>query len=846
MRERAWASGRFSSKATGSSWYRRMFRRAMPGRSSSRSPAPQLLGRPRKGAGAADFVVASCDVTALQHGDGLDTALARLLLDQGTVEYSSLRLCLNEVRQRRATDRGVTLATLLVQRQLATANFVSDALAKLVEDPTLLANTLPEAAPDTVGSSLPRKFGPYALVREIARGGMGAVHEVIDEQTGTHYALKTLLPSLPSAATSEEFERFRREAEVMGKLNHPNVARIHAAVLAGPNPYLVQDLLTGGTLHERIRSGSMDIGEAVEIAAKLARGLQHSHDAGVLHRDLKPKNVLFNDQGEPQLVDFGLAYVSEVSQRLTETGTVMGTPGYMAPEQAEGYGDVDARTDVYGLGAVLYAMLTGGPPFEGAGVYAVLHKVVNQPPVPPSQVRSEIPTSVDAVCLKALAKAREERYQDANALILDLDACLAGEQRTAHWALTPKALAVAGLLLVAVGLGVSAMLAPRPAPATTNPGRAEGPRLPAIDARNPDTEYRALRDLSPPQEQIAAGRAWLTRYGTDHALSAKVEAFVNRLEADHPLRVLEHPQLVYAGFLTSATAWTLGADGRLATWDLETGKQTEDYQMPRLGSGPLVRPAVLRDGALAVAERRGPLTWFSRGKFVPDLVARRVFMLCASPDGRWLAANIRDRLAGKLIVLDTKTRSEVCSLPIPKELVGCLRFSPDSTRLVVFTGRLDWREAQDYNRMSVFSIPSGKRLADGEVRDLVRGAAFLAGGELVVGNMAGGVQEWSLSSATFVRTVLDPNWGRPPDSALLGGTHELRATRSGFLISRHSEHGPTRNRAHVMVWDLQAETIRGNSRTPGLDPIDLELSPDERSFLVAGGSGTAELWRAPR
>lgn len=404
-------------------------------------------------------------MAALAYDDGLDTALARLLHDGGSVEYESLRLCLDEVRERRSTDPELRLATLLVERRLTTEDVVTDALAQLAEDPTLRSKTLPNTAPEGAEASPPRKLGPYVFVRELARGGMGAVYEVIDEHTGTHYALKTLLPSLGEAAV-EELARFRREAEVMGKLNHPRVVRIHAAVLSGESPYLVQDLLSGGTLDDRIQSsGSLDISEAVRVAAELARGLEHSHEQGVLHRDLKPKNILFNDQGEPQLVDFGLAYVSETSERLTETGTLMGTPGYMAPEQAEGGGKVDARTDVYGLGAVLYAMLTGQPPFKGASMFVVLEGVLRDPPEPPRRLRPEVPAWLEEVCLRALAKAPEDRYANVGLLAQALESApRVGLGRAPRFLIPILLIVISGALLAWISVRDPRVAASKPTP----------------------------------------------------------------------------------------------------------------------------------------------------------------------------------------------------------------------------------------------------------------------------------------------------------------------------------------------------------------------------------------------
>ncbi|MBX3466220.1 MAG: serine/threonine protein kinase [Planctomycetes bacterium] len=201
--------------------------------------------------------------------------------------------------------------------------------------------------------------GHHRLGRLLARGGMGAVYEAVHAPSGAPRAVKLLL----GGADAEARERFRREAEVMATLDHPHVARVHTADLASDPPYLVQDLLPGGSLQDRLRQGPLSPAEVLALGEKVARAVAHAHARGVLHRDLKPANVLFDDRGEPRVTDFGLSRrAGQGSVALTATGQVLGTPAYMAPEQALGLREVDARSDVYGLGAVLYAALAGTSP----------------------------------------------------------------------------------------------------------------------------------------------------------------------------------------------------------------------------------------------------------------------------------------------------------------------------------------------------------------------------------------------------------------------------------------------------------------------------------------------------
>ncbi|RMG14625.1 MAG: serine/threonine protein kinase [Planctomycetota bacterium] len=265
------------------------------------------------------------------------------------------------------------------------------------------------------------RFGCLLVKRRLGGGGMGDVFLVQDVSTRGLYALKTFSAS---GLDVELLLRFRREAEAQAAVDsHRNVLRVHRWEDFAGGGALVMEFAAGGDLASRLKRSPLSPQEAARVVRDLARGLAHVHSCGILHRDLKPENVLFDELGTPKLGDFGLAKI-QAARSLTTTGELLGTPAFMAPEQASG-GAVDERTDVYGLGAVLYACLTGVPPFPSGTVYATLRRVLEEEPPPPSKHQAGIPPSLDEICLRCLAKAPEDRFPSAQALAEALEEWIA-------------------------------------------------------------------------------------------------------------------------------------------------------------------------------------------------------------------------------------------------------------------------------------------------------------------------------------------------------------------------------------------------------------------------------------
>ena len=270
----------------------------------------------------------------------------------------------------------------------------------------------------------------YELLNEIARGGMGVVYRAKQISLGRIVALKMVLTArLPG---EEDMKRFRAEAEAVASLEHRNIVPIYEIGDTDGHPYFTMKFITGGSLADRPKSSAppastVELRNLVELVAKIAHAVHFAHQRGILHRDLKPSNILIDERGEPLVTDFGLAKEIEADANLTLSGAVLGTPAYIAPEQAAGIKNLTTAADVYSLGAIFYELLTLQAPFKGATALDTLRLVIDQDPIPPTKISSELDKNLEAICLKCLHKNPAERYTSAEALADDLERWLRNE-----------------------------------------------------------------------------------------------------------------------------------------------------------------------------------------------------------------------------------------------------------------------------------------------------------------------------------------------------------------------------------------------------------------------------------
>ncbi|MBI1311655.1 protein kinase [bacterium] len=298
------------------------------------------------------------------------------------------------------------------------------------------------AAPVTGGLSVTSRVGDYELFEELGRGGMGVVYRARQSSLGRTVALKMILRG--SLASDVDVARFQKEAEAAAGISHPNIVQVFEVGEHDAQPFFSMQYIDGTTLARRLADGPLPPREAVELLLPVCRAVAVAHAHGLLHRDLKPSNILISSLGQAFVTDFGLAKQigdAEQSARepgnslnsLTQSGAILGTPSYMAPEQAAGRrGDVSPATDVYSLGAILYAMLTGRPPFQAANPFDTVMMVLEQEPVPPRVLNPKADSDLEMIALKCLQKPADLRYLDAAALADDLEAWLNHEPVSAR------------------------------------------------------------------------------------------------------------------------------------------------------------------------------------------------------------------------------------------------------------------------------------------------------------------------------------------------------------------------------------------------------------------------------
>jgi WD40 repeat protein/tRNA A-37 threonylcarbamoyl transferase component Bud32 len=650
----------------------------------------------------------------------------------------------------------------------------------------------------------------YELLKEVGRGGMGVVFKARHVRLNRIVALKMIRGG--TLANSEELQRFEKEASAAAQLQHPNIVQLYEVSPHNEQPYLSMEFIGGTSLSERVSLGPVTGRRAAEYLELTARAVHYAHQRGIVHRDLKPANVLLDENDQPKVTDFGLAKQLKSRSDQTRTGAILGTPSYMSPEQANGSKDIGPASDVYSLGAILYELITGKPPFCGETPLATLNLVTEQDPLPPRVINTTVDLDLETICLKCLEKSPKRRYDSAESLAADLRRYLNGEPITARrvsvfgrgikWIRRNPAwtaLTLVCIILIGGFMGAAGYIAYSESDLRKQAEQAKKDSADRLEAMRHLFYLSEMR-----QAQQTLRRADLD--GVNRILSERWQPKANQKDLRdwewYFLKEYAHTRLAFASHKGQAFAVAYQPDGKVLA----------------SAGGDFGKPGEIK---LWDARTRASFLTLTGHKDVITAIAFH-------PDKPILASCSYDRT---VIIWNLETGKAITTLRGHEKTVYHIAFSPKGD-VIASAGDDRTIRIWDYDKFEADPQGSVRILSGAEAghQNTVTSLAFHPEGQLLAsGSRDMSIRIWNLATGHVERTLAGHQ----------GEVVSLAYSANGKVLV--SGGGSGNHRGEVIFWSPESGHLRASHYGLTDRILGVSMSPDGK-VAAAGADGIVRLW----